>query len=74
MTVGELEFLCSKIKDKSMVVMIPLDEDMFISPCLEESGVEELILDENDNEEPTFVLVPCGFYCDVEEEFDPNMN
>lgn len=74
MTVGELKKILEKIEDE-IVVMIPLDEDMFITPCIEESGVEELLLDDEDNEpEPTFVLVPCGFYCEMEDEIDPQLN
>lgn len=72
MTVGELKYLLDKLDDK-MIVMIPVEDEIFISPCVEESGVEDLLL-EGDEEESTFVLVPCGYYCDVKNEIDPQMN
>lgn len=74
MTVGELKKILEKIND-SMVVMIPVDDEgMFITPCIEESGIDETMLNEDAELEPTFVLVPCGFYCEMDEEIDPQMN
>lgn len=72
MTVGELKNLLANLDDE-MTVMIPLEEEIFITPCIEESGVEDLLLDDDDPE-ATFVLVPCGWYCEVENEIDPQMN
>lgn len=73
MTVGELKNML-RDKDDDLVVMIPFDEDIFISPCIEESGIDETMLNEDAELEPTFVLVPCGFYCEMDEEIDPQMN
>lgn len=72
MTVGQLEKMLAQVKDKSIPVMIPLDEDIFISPDLEESGVEEMEF--NGELEESFVLAPLGYYSIVDDEIDPQMN
>jgi len=75
MTVGELKELLEGLDDE-MEVLIPLDsfvyDGKFMSPCIEESGVVQL--DNPDNilspSETTFLLVPCGFFDDIDDEFD----
>lgn len=63
---------------KVLIPLNPADgfDGMFFSPCIEESGVGEMgtedleeddlkemeLLDKEIPQEPTFVLVPCGFF------------
>jgi hypothetical protein len=77
MKVKDLKKLLKGVDDE-MDVLIPLNgefDGFFKSPCIEESGVNELgIGDEEDNEtEKSFILVPCGFF-DHAEGPDPELN
>ena len=63
-------------------------DGMFFTPCLEESGDAELGLENLDEEEikerellnrppeteKSFMLVPCGFFHEHEEEVNPELN
>ena len=64
MTVKELKNLLEDAPDEMMVI-IPAGEDFdgfFYSPCLEESGIAEMGVNENlKTTENAFALVRCGF-------------
>lgn len=49
-----------------MNVLIPMNgefDGMFLSPCIEETGFAQMGIEEDSEEtEPTFVIVPCGFF------------
>lgn len=70
MTVKQLKQLLAKADD-DLQVLIPMGEDfdgLFKSPCVEDSGITELGVEEDSDETVThFVLVPCGFYEEREE-------
>lgn len=77
MTVKELKKLLKKAPD-DMQVLIPINgefDGMFFSPCMGESGVSELgIDDEGDETESTFLLVPHGFFEIDHDAPDPQLN
>jgi hypothetical protein len=47
-------------------VLMPVSgefDGFFHSPCMEESGIGELGIDEDSDEtQPSFMIVPCGFF------------
>lgn len=49
-----------------MQVLIPVSgefDGFFHSPCIEESGVVDLGIDEDTDEtDASFIIVPCGFF------------
>lgn len=49
-----------------MDVLIPMNgefDGMFVSPCVEETGLGELGIEEDSDETmKSFVIVPCGFF------------
>lgn len=63
-------------------------DGMFFSPCIEDSGASDVGIDDLDEEDeaemkllgivdtsqPTFLLVPRGFFEEIEDEIDPQMN
>lgn len=63
--------------DDDLDVLIPMNgefDGMFKHPCVEESGVLELGVDEDsDKTEPAFVLVSCGFF-EEHEGVPPELN
>lgn len=65
MKVHELIKMLQKA-DPDMDILIPVSgefDGFFHSPCLEESGVAEMGLDEEGNERrESFMIVPCGFF------------
>jgi len=65
MKVKDLRKLMDGVDDE-MDVLIPLTHEFdgyFKHPCIEESGVAELGVNENlGTTEKSFVLVPCGFF------------
>lgn len=65
MTVKDLKQLLSKAPDEMQVLMPMTDifDGYFKSPCVKESGVATLGVNENlKTEEDSFVIVPCGFF------------
>lgn len=77
MTVGELKELLEGIDD-NVEVLIPLDKEVadgfFYSPCFETSGEIEVNVDGLEDldfiTEKSFVLVPCGFFGGLVDDFD----
>ena len=72
MTVRELKELLEGADD-DMLVLLPVDmacfDGYFQCPCVHESGLARLCVDEKTGEEKTdFVLVPCGFFDDEHDE------
>lgn len=71
MTVKELKEMLSDLPD-DMDVLIPMEPmegftGVWFSPCIEESSVVEMALDEyGDETEDSLALVPCGFF-DIHE-------
>jgi hypothetical protein len=66
MTVKELKELLKDAPDE-MQVLIPVDAGLFdgrfLSPCVGETGVGSLGIDEESDEtEDSFVIVPHGFF------------
>jgi len=77
MTVGDLKKLMKGVKD-DVEVLIPMSEDfdgMFTSPCIGESGLQQLGIDEETEETvPAFLLAPHGFFEIDETEIDHTLN
>lgn len=82
MTVGKLKELLKDIPDE-MQVLVPMNpmerfNGAFFSPCEEMTGVGDLGIEEETDEmrllnqesasEKSFVIVPCGFFEDHEDE------
>lgn len=65
MTVADLKQLLKNAHD-DMEVLIPVSMEFdgrFVSPCIAESGIGELALDEDgDEKEKSFLIVPHGFF------------
>lgn len=86
MTVQDLRKLVNEVPKHltrkqfdAMQVIIPTSEEFdgyFVSPCLGESGVTELGINENSDEtEESFVLAPHGFFEEqVEDDVIPELN
>lgn len=84
MKVKDLKRLLSQIPEdmtlrewNEMDVLIPVTMEFdgrFISPCVEETGMEELGMDEDmPVTERSFVIVPCGFF-EPHEGVAPELN
>lgn len=77
MKVKDLRELLEGVDD-DMHVLIPVNpvfDGMFKHPCLVESGVGELGVNENlGTTEESFLLVPCGFFEEHEDKIDPQLN
>ena len=82
MTVKELRELLNEVDDDSIEVLIPVNAEfdgLFRSPCMGESGLGELPIDEEDDEmlgetKDYFLILPHGFGEHDENEPDPQMN
>jgi|GEM_PF-2423888 len=76
MKVKDLKQLLAEADD-DLDVLIPMNgefDGMFKHPCVEESGVTELGLNEDSDEtKPAFLLVPCGFF-EEHEGVPPELN
>lgn len=71
MKVRELKDLLQGLPD-DMEVVTPLQQDSYITVCYEKSGVIELAVaedEEDDSGEPTDVLLLVGCDCDMDEEY-----
>ena len=77
MKVKDLKILLKGV-DEDMDVLIPLNpifDGMFKHPCIVESGVGELGVNENlKTTQEMFLLVPCGFFDVDHEALDPQLN
>lgn len=86
MTIADLKSMIEDLPD-DMEVIIPLNagnfDELFYTPCMEESGEAEMGLQYFDGEdydptmpnehERSFVLAPCGFFSlSDEDDFDIN--
>lgn len=65
MTVKDLKLLLADADD-DLQILIPASgefDGMFKSPCMEETGVAELGIEEDSDETmKSFCIVPCGFF------------
>lgn len=77
MKVRDLKQLLAKADD-DMDVLIPLTNEFdgfFRHPCMEESGVTTLGVNENlGTEADSFLIVPCGFFNDHTDAVNPDLN
>jgi len=77
MTVGDLKILLEDMDDH-VEVLIPVNMDeadgLFYSPCVEMSGEIEANVDGLEDlefiTEKSFLLVPCGFFGELIDDFD----
>jgi len=76
MTVKDLRNMLEGVSD-DMDVLIPMTGEFdgyFKHPCIEESGVSELGVNENlGTTAESFILVPCGFF-DENHDVSPELN
>lgn len=81
MNVGQLKQLLEGVDD-DVEILIPFDASMFdglfYSPCIDESGEGDSITsDFNETgmaSEKSFLLLPHGFFDEIVDEVDPELN
>ena len=80
MKVKDLKRMLEGVDDE-IDVLIPMDmgcfDGMFLHPCIEESGVadlEEAMLLNKATYIKSFLLVPCGFFDEDIDDFNPELN